>query len=468
MPVDAIFGVSPQTVSDCMKAALSKGGSYSDVYFERSRKWSCLLADRVASSVRADTDFGAGVRVVDGLKTGYAYTQCCDHASLMAAAESASAISSKGGGNAPCTESFSDPLYIGRYDMQAPWSQHLPIECLKTLDELIFSRDSSVLKFIARLNCSEKDILFYNSLGTRCSETRPLGSITAYVIMSKNGRTESFSCSRSWRMGREMISDSLLSDMADTLIEGGRRLFESDRPSSGRMPVVFAPGISGILLHEAIGHAFEADMIRKNTSVFSGKMGEMVANPIVSVVDDGTIYGNRGALSFEDEGVAGQKTYMVREGRLESYLHDRISAAHFGVEPTGNGRRENFRFAPIPRMRCTYMEAGDSSLEQLIGGVDKGIYVDNISNGQVNIGQGDVTFYVKTGYMIENGRLTRPIKDTNIIGNGPQALADIIGVGDTLVVEDSATICGKGQSVAVGCGMPAALVRELNVGGLDK
>jgi TldD protein len=226
-----------------------------------------------------------------------------------------------------------------------------------------------------------------------------------------------------------------------------------------------AAGAGGILLHEAIGHAFEADFNRKNESIFSSRLGQVICDKHINIVDDGTLMFNRGSINFDDEGVVGQKTYLVREGRLESYLHDRISARHYGVAPTGNGRRESFRHLPIPRMRSTYMEGGNASEEELIRSVRRGIYVRDFTNGQVQIGAGDFTFFVKSGYLIEEGRLTRPVKDVNVIGNGPQALADIVGVADNPVIDNSTWMCGKeGQSCPVTCGMPSVLVKELTVG----
>ena len=226
-----------------------------------------------------------------------------------------------------------------------------------------------------------------------------------------------------------------------------------------------AAGASGILLHEAMGHAFEADFNRKGQSVFSGRIGEKICSSGISIVDDGTIAGNRGACNYDDEGIAGQKTYMVRDGVLSSYLHDRISAASYGVSPTGNGRRESFRFNPIPRMRATYMENGDAHPEDIIASVRKGIYVDEFSNGQVKIGEGDFTFYVKSGFMIENGRLTAPVKDINVIGNGPEALGRITAVGNDLKIDNGTWTCGKEQNVPVSIGIPTVLVSSLVVGG---
>jgi TldD protein len=231
------------------------------------------------------------------------------------------------------------------------------------------------------------------------------------------------------------------------------------------MQVVMGAGSSGILLHEAIGHAFEADFNRQNTSIFSDKLGKRVCSDQISVVDDGTIPHNRGSLNIDDEGIPSQKTYMVKDGILTSYLHDRISAGFYNTQPTGNGRRESFRYMPLPRMRATYMENGKQTESDIISSVKKGIYADNFSNGQVQIGAGDFTFFVKSGYMIENGKLTRPIKDINIIGNGPEALADIIAVANNLKIDNSTWSCGKEQYCAVSCGMPTVLVNRLNVGG---
>ena len=232
------------------------------------------------------------------------------------------------------------------------------------------------------------------------------------------------------------------------------------------MSVVMAAGASGILLHEAMGHAFEADFNRKGQSIFSDKMGSRVCRAGINIVDDATVPGLRGSLNFDDEGVPGQKTYMVTDGVLTSYLHDRISARYFDVAPTGNGRRESFRYNPIPRMRSTYMENGsDGTLDDLIRRACNGIFVDEFANGEVKIGEGDFTFYVKSGFLIEDGRLTMPIKDVNIIGNGPQALSDIEAVAGDLKIDEGRWTCGKDQSAPVSCGIPSVLIKNLTVGG---
>ena len=346
-------------------------------------------------------------------------------------------------------------------DSEAP--AFIPI--LKKLESMILTRDSRAVKVIARLAWSESDIMMFNSFGELTCDFRPMGSIVVSVIFSENGQNENKTSSRSFRTGAEMITDRLLEEMAEEAVSGIDARFQAVRPKGGKMPVVMGAGASGILLHEAMGHAFEADFNRKGQSVFAGMIGKQVCNPSISIVDDGTLPGNRGACNYDDEGVPGQKTYMVRDGVLESYLHDRISARWYGVPPTGNGRRESFRFNPIPRMRATYMENGEATKDDIIASVRKGIYVDEFSNGQVKIGEGDFTFYVKSGFMIENGHLTAPVKEINIIGNGPRALADITAVADDLRVDNGTWTCGKDQNVPVSCGIPTVLVRSLTVGG---
>ena len=337
---------------------------------------------------------------------------------------------------------------------------------MKRIDSEIRSRDSRAIKVVAMLSYSVSDIMMYNSLGELTCDSRPLGSVSVQTIFKQGGRTEDSSVSRSLRRGPEMIDEALLEDLVSRAVRGIDAKFEAKRPKGGRMPVVMGAGASGILLHEAMGHAFEADFNRKGQSIFSGKIGERICRKGINIVDDGTLPGSRGACRYDDEGVPGQKTYMVTDGVLTSYLHDRISASYFGVTPTGNGRRESFRYNPIPRMRATYMESGhDGSVEDLISSVKKGIYVDQFANGQVKIGEGDFTFYVKNGALIENGRLTMPVKDINIIGNGPQALADIIAVADDLKIDEGTWTCGKEQSVPVSCGIPSVLIKSLTVGG---
>ena len=542
------FGVSEEQLRALVAEGLRAGGDWCDLYFEDTSYHDLLLRDGVVGSGGYHVDYGCGIRVLKGEKTGYAYAETTDYPSLLQAAKAAGSIASASfRGNQPlqtsgcagplplpleagpsllrsrgwlrsgeavavstspaiaangqsCTQASKtvaarglvnggDPLRSSggdeRSEVLSAWGTGLPganfypeltpweeaeiagfVPFLQRIEAGIRARDSRVLKVVAILSYSVSDILMYNSLGELTTDHRPLGSISVQVIFQQGKRTENNTVSRSLRMGAEFVSDSVLEDLVSRAVEGMDARFEARRPKGGQMSVVMGAGASGILLHEAMGHAFEADFNRKGQSIFSDRMGQRICRPCINILDDATVPASRGACNYDDEGVPGQKTYMVTDGVLTSYLHDRISAGYYGVAPTGNGRRESFRYNPIPRMRATYMESGpDGTKEDLIASVKRGIYVDQFANGQVKIGEGDFTFFVKSGYLIEGGRLTMPVKDINIIGNGPQALADIQAVAGDLRIDEGTWTCGKEQSVAVSCGIPSVLIGNLTVGG---
>ena len=462
-----IFGVTESQLEKLTATALAHGGDYCDLYFEHTTFFNLMLKDGVVSSGGFHTDFGVGIRVLKGEKTGYAYSESTAMSDMTEAAKAASLIAS-GASSEHRTFAKTDDRFQDLYPMKESWRDKSASDFLPFMTELekdIFSRDARIVKVIVRLSDSVSDVLMYNSSGELTCETRPMGSVTATAVFQHGGRTENKTSSRSFRMGADLIGPALRKEIADELVRGIDARFEAIRPKGGQMSVVMGAGASGILLHEAMGHAFEADFNRKGQSIFSDKMGRQVCPEGVSIVDDGTLAFNRGSGNYDDEGVPGEKTYMVKDGILCSYLHDRISASWYGVKPTGNGRRENFRYNPIPRMRATYMESGKADPESIIASVRNGIYVDEFSNGQVKIGEGDFTFFVKSGFLIENGRLTAPVKDINIIGNGPQALSDIVATGNDLKIDNGTWTCGKEQSVPVSCGMPTVLISSLTVGG---
>lgn len=462
-----IFKVTETQLQTLVGTALAHGGDYCDLYFEHTTFFNLLLKDGVVSSGGFHTDFGVGIRVLKGEKTGYAYSENTEMADMLAAAKAASAIAS---GNAAGGRTY---MKVGDtmsdlYPMKENWRDRSADTFLPFMQELetaVSSRDRRIVKVIIRLSDSVSDVMMYNSLGELTYETRPIGSVTVTAVFQQGNKTENKSASRSFRMGAELIGPELIKELADEVVSGIDERFDAIRPKGGQMSVVMGAGASGILLHEAMGHAFEADFNRKGQSIFSDKMGKRVCPEGVDIIDDGTIAFNRGSGNYDDEGVPGEKTYMVKDGILCSYLHDRISASWYGVAPTGNGRRENFRYNPIPRMRATYMESGDADPDGIIASVRNGIYVNEFSNGQVKIGEGDFTFFVKSGHLIENGRLTAPVKDINIIGNGPHALTDIVAVGNDLKIDNGTWTCGKDQSVPVSCGMPTVLISSLTVGG---
>ena len=485
-----LFQVTPGTLEELTGLGIKEGGSYCDLFFENTTYHELLLRDGIVSSGGFHIDYGVGIRVLKGDRTGYAYSESTDARSMRDAVKAASMIAQGGRCRPAGADLGHRPYSAAASEAKREWTRpgskvgpatrndYYPFErdwraaessgfvpYMEKLQRKISASDQRVLKVIVSLSDQVSDIMMYNSLGELTFDTRPMGTIAVSVVFGQNGKVENKTVSRSFRTGAEMLTEGLLDEIASEAVKGIDERFAAKRPKGGKMPVVMGAGASGILLHEAMGHAFEADFNRKGQSIFSGRIGEKVCREEISIVDDGTIPGNRGAVNFDDEGVPGQNTFMVRNGVLESYLHDRISAAHFGVAPTGNGRRESFRYAPIPRMRATYMLGGKSTKEDIIASVKKGIYVDQFSNGQVQIGEGDFTFFVKSGFLIEDGRLTMPVKDINIIGNGPQALADITAVGNDPKVDDGPWTCGKGQSCPVSCGIPTVLVNNLTVGG---
>ena len=467
MRYETLFCVSPGDIRQVLQEALSAGGDYADIFFEYTTSDEILLRDRCINTVERSADYGVGIRVLKGDRTGYAYSETTDKKAMLSAARMAAAIADAGGPGevAPHFRTIEVP---DRYPVAERWDD-FPLkrggDFLLELDGRLFEASPLVKKTSCSLAFSNSRIMFANSNGESFCEERPLASVFARVSAAKGGLQESFAFSRSFRKGSEMLTPALMAEMMERTTGDIERQFSAIRPKGGEMAVVLAPGSSGILLHEAIGHAFEADFNRKGISIFAGRLGEKICSEKISVVDDATLESNRGAVGIDDEGVPGQKTYMVKEGILTSYLHDRISASHYGVEPTGNGRRESFRYPPLPRMRATYMENGQGSTQDIIKCVKKGIFVDNFTNGEVEIGAGDFTFYVKSGYLIENGHLTAPIKDVNIIGNGPRALAGITEVAADCIVDDSSWTCGKEQYCYVSCGMPGVLVDKLTVGG---
>ena len=406
--------------------------------------------------------------MLSGEKTGYAYSESTDMTSLLKAAKAASIICD-GKGSKEGYKGVDISCGNGFYPMvkdlrESELASFTPL--LQSLDRKIHALDSRVDKVVASLSYSLSEIMMYSSLDELTEDIRPLCSLNVTAVFRSGDSFQTKSASKSLRMGAEFYSEALMDELARKVCSGVDEMFEARRPKGGQMNVVMAAGASGILLHEAMGHAFEADFNRKGQSIFSDRMGRRICRQGINIVDDATLPYYRGSLNYDDEGVPGQKTYMVTDGVLTSFLHDRISAKYFRVPSTGNGRRESFRYNPIPRMRSTYMESGnDGSVEDLIRMAGNGIYVDEFANGEVKIGEGDFTFYVKSGFLIENGRLTMPVKDINIIGNGPQALASIEAVASDLKVDDGRWTCGKGQSAPVSCGIPSVLIKDLTVGG---
>lgn len=461
------FEVTLNHLDNVIRTAMEKGADYADLFFEHTIENYASLEDNKVNRAFSNVSFGVGIRVLKGDQTGFAFSEDVSPEAMIKAARTAASIA----------DSTSTPGPVNVSELPAPnfypvvrsWEESSvkdKIPYLQKVNDRIFELDSRVTKVNATLGDNTSYILFYNSEGKLTWDYRPLVFMYVTCIMEKDGKIENYTASRSARQGTEFLTESLVEELSSEAVAKTSILFDAVKPRAGEMEVVMSAGESGILLHEAIGHAFEADFNRKKTSIFSDMMGKKVAEPFINIFDDGTLPGNRGSLNVDDEGNPTERTALVSNGILTSYIHDRISANYYKVKPTGNGRRQDFRNVPLPRMRCTTMENGPHTREEIIASVKNGIYVDTFSNGQVNIGAGDFTFFVKSGNLIENGKLTRPIKDINIIGNGPQALADIVMAGNDAKLSDSTWTCGKdGQGVPVSMGLPTVKIRRLTVGG---
>ncbi len=463
------FGVTPKLLRDLLAEGLSQGGDYCDLYFQHAVNQTIGLEDGRVDRAFSNVDFGVGIRVLKGDQTGFSFTEELTPAAMKRAARTAAAIADRP--QKPVPPALSARALPNYYPMQVSWEtaaieQKIPY--LQRINDRVFALDSRVVKTRVSFGNSLSYILFADSEGCLVGDLQPMVRIGVTVTAEENGRREQNGYNLASRKGFEFLNDDVVEQMAGEAVRRTVSLFQAVKPSGGEMPVVLAAGGSGILLHEAIGHGMEADFNRKGQSIFSDKIGKAVAQPIVSIVDDGTIPHFRGSINVDDEGNETQKTFLVENGILRSYLHDRISARFYKTEPTGNGRRESFRHAPLPRMRNTYMLPGPHKKEEIIAAVKKGIYAEYFTNGEVRIGPGDFTFYVKSGYLIEDGRLTQPIKDVNIIGNGPQVLADITMVADDFQMDQGGWTCGKdGQSVPVSLGLPTVLVSKITVGGIS-
>ena len=464
----ARFGVTERMIRETLAAALSRGGDFADVFFQHRVSSDLGLEDGEVNRAWASVDLGVGVRVVKGDQTGYGYTEDLSLPALLACARTAAAIAAGPSRQAP--ERFHVATGLPRrYPVSRPWEdvgaeEKLPI--LSAVNERLFAADPRVRKVNVYLHDEAGAILVADSQGRIVEDSQPMTLLSASCLAEQDGRREQNGYNVAGRAGFEFYTPDRVDRVVREAISRTTVLFEAGAPPAGEMPVVLAAGSSGILLHEAIGHGMEADFNRKGVSIYADRIGKPVARPFVNIVDDAANAGARGSINVDDEGNAAGTTHLVVDGVLATYLHDGISARHYGVAPTGNGRRESYRHPPLPRMRSTYMLPGPHRKEEIIRSVKRGIYCVNFSNGQVNIGAGDFTFYVKNGWLIEDGKLTRPVKDVNVIGNGPRALEQVDMVSDDLAIDEGGWTCGKdGQSVPVSQGLPTVRVSSLTVGG---
>ncbi len=467
-PFLAWFGVDEAMLRRVMAELTSRGATHADAYFQHIRSNTIVMEDGIVSQAYSNIEQGVGLRVVVGDQVGFAFTEDLTEPAMIAAARTAAAIASGAPGPRPERLAFRE-AGRGHYAVEVPWSEvgiDRKLPRIQKAEALARAGDPSIKKVTLYWGDSEERVMVVNKDGRIVTDRRPMARIGVNVTAEKGGVTQSNGSNLAGRRGLDFFEDAQLQQVTRQAVDRTMVLFDARRPPAGELPVILEAGASGILLHEAIGHGLEADFNRKGTSIYASMLGKKVAPDFVTIVDDATQANERGALNIDDEGNPTEKTVLVDHGVMASYLHDSISARHYKHKGTGSGRRESFRHAPMPRMRSTYMGSGPHSRDEIIASVKKGIIAETFTNGQVQIGAGDFTFYIKNGWLIEDGKITAPIKDINIIGNGPEALRNVTMVGNDTKLDFGGWTCGKdGQSVPVSQGMPTTLVSKMTVGG---
>ncbi len=444
------------------------GVDYADLYFQVSRNESWTLEDGIIREGSFNLDQGVGVRAVSGEKTGFAYSDELLMPALEQAAGAAKAIARQG--QEKSVQAWSRTQAKALYPSDDPTSSigdKQKTALLSEIDAATRDLDSRVEQVIVSLASSQDLILLAASDGTMAADCRPLIRLNVSVILEQDGRREQGYSGGGARTDLNYFLDGdIPMEFAHEAVRQAVVQLEAIAAPAGTMPIVLGPGWPGILLHEAVGHGLEGDFNRKGTSAFSGKVGQKVASPICTIVDDGTLPDRRGSLSVDDEGTPGQYSVLVEDGVLKGYMQDKLNARLMGVESTGNGRRESFAHIPMPRMTNTYMLAGPHDPDEIIASVDQGIYAPNFGGGQVDITSGKFVFSASEAYLIENGKVTTPVKGAMLIGDGPEALNKISMVGNDLKLDSGVGTCGKeGQSVPVGVGQPTLKIDEITVGG---
>ncbi len=443
---------------------------YADLYFQYSRSESWSLEEGIVKSGSFNIDQGLGVRAVSGEKTAFAYSDDISFDALTAAAQATRAIARQGGSQgAQATQvarrNQGRNLYLP-HDPLASLEDPKKVALLERLERYARSLDPRVTQVMAGLAGEYEVVMVARSDGAQAADVRPLVRVSLQVIVEHDGRREQGSAGGGGRFDYAYFTDEVLQDYARKAVDQALVNLDAKPAPAGTMTVVLGSGWPGILLHEAIGHGLEGDFNRKGTSAFSGRIGERVASPGVTVVDDGTLERRRGSLNIDDEGNPTQRNVLIEDGVLKGYLQDSLNARLMKVAPTGNGRRESFAHIPMPRMTNTYMLNGDKDPQEIIASVKNGLYAVNFGGGQVDITSGKFVFSASEAYLIEDGKVTSPVKGATLIGNGPDALTRVALIGNDMALDSGVGTCGKeGQSVPVGVGQPTLRIDGLTVGG---
>ncbi len=462
-------GIDDQGLQKLLGSLLSPAVDAADIYFQFSRHESWSLEDGIVKTGSHSIEQGAGARAMAGEQTGFAYSDELTLPALMAASKAARAIARAGqsGQMQAWQANASGPALYPTIDPVASLDSASKVEWLQKIDAHARAKDPRVQQVMITLAATHDVILVAASDGTLAGDVRPLIRLNVQVIAEQNGRREAGFAGGGGRYSYErLLTEETAFGLADDAVRQALLLLDAIDAPAGNMPVVLGPGWPGVLLHEAVGHGLEGDFNRKGTSAFSGRMGEQVASPLCTVVDDGTLPDRRGSLSIDDEGVTTQNTVLIENGVLKGYMQDKFNARLSGVQSTGNGRRESFAHLPMPRMTNTYMLAGPHDPQEIIESIDRGLYAVNFGGGQVDITSGQFVFSASEAYLVEKGQVVAPVKGATLIGNGPEAMQKISMVGNDMALDAGVGVCGKeGQSVPVGVGQPTLRIDEITVGG---
>ncbi len=461
-------GLDQQGLYRTFGTLLGPGIDFGDLYFQHSRRESWTVEDGIVKDGAHSIEQGVGVRAISGEKTGFAYSDDINVNALLAAAGSARAIARDGAAHSPhaLVRGGGHSLYSSDDPIDA-LDNDTKVRALRSVDAMVRAADPRVQQVTVSLSGGVDTVLVANSNGVLAADVRPLVRMNIQVIVEQDGRRESGYAGFGGRYSyAELLDGGKPEEFGrEALRQALVNLDAVDAPA-GVMQVVLGPGWPGVLLHEAVGHGLEGDFNRKGTSTYAGRMGQRVASPGVTIVDDGTLEGRRGSLNVDDEGTVTSCTTLIEDGVLVGYMQDTLNARLMGMAPTGNGRRESFAHLPMPRMTNTYMLAGQHDPQEMIRSVKKGLYAVNFGGGQVDITSGKYVFSATEAYLIEDGKVTAPVKGATIIGNGPETMQKVRMIGHDMALDAGVGVCGKdGQSVPVGVGQPSLLIDGLTVGG---
>lgn len=449
---------------------------YADLYFQLSQDESWVLEDGIIKEGGFHIDRGVGVRAVSGEKTGFAYSDQINFEQLQQCANAIKGIASPKQGNILKPMAFHETQAIRRYTAINPLdslSKAQKIELLYLVDKTAREADPRVVKVTASLSAIYEEMLIAATDGTLGADIRPLVRLSISVLVEQDGKRERGSsgvggrCGLDWFFALENGEQRAVTFTKEAVRQALVNLKAVAAPA-GLMPVVLGAGWPGVLLHEAVGHGLEGDFNRKESSLFTGKIGELVTSPLCTIVDDGTMLNRRGSLTIDDEGVPSQCNVLIKDGILQGYMQDKMNARLMGVNPTGNGRRESYAHLPMPRMTNTYMIGGKSQFDDLIASVNYGLFASHFGGGQVDITSGKFVFSTTEAYLIEKGKITYPVKGATLIGSGIEVMQQISMVADKSEIDHGIGVCGKeGQSVPVGVGQPALKIDQITVGGTN-